>query len=215
MIPRVLHQVWVGPRMPDHLRAYGDRWRELHPGWDFRLWGDDDLGWLEHRDLWDRGLELAPRNLGQFRSNIARIEILWREGGVYSDCDMEPRKPLDPIIDVSAFAMWHNPPQVHDRPIIGNALVGSEAGHPALRAFLDGLRDNVRAKAGMRSTYTTGVRYFSRVMAGRDDVTLYPFGWAYPYTLRELKRAGELFPDAYAVHHWNNVRSGGHTGRRA
>lgn len=216
MIPRTVHQVWIGPPMPTHLQRYGDAWRALHPGWEYRLWGEDDLDWIEHRDLWDAGPELAPRNLGQFRSNIARIEILWRHGGVYADCDMEPRKPIDPLLDgVSAFSFYHNPQVRHGQTIIANALMGAEPGHPTFRALLDGMRDNVAANPGMRSTYTTGVRYVSRVLAGRDDVTVYPLEYAYPYTQFELERASEEFPAAYAVHHWNNVRSGGHTAKWA
>ena len=202
--------------MPDHLRAYGDAWRRLHPDWEYRLWGDDDLGWLEHRDLFDQAPTLAPRNMGQFRSNIARVEILWREGGVYADCDMEPRRPIDPLLDdCSAFVAWHNPPIIRGGPIVGNAFIGAEQGHPAMRAVIDGLRDNMRANEGLRSVYTTGVYYFSRVLADRTDIVRYPFEYAYPYRLNEPHRAEEDFPSAYIVHHWNNSRSGGHTGRRA
>lgn len=209
MIPRTLHQIWIGPPMPPHLAAWGEAWRRMHPDWDYRLWGDDDLGWLELRDLYDS--DLSPRNRGQFRSNIARIEILYREGGVYLDCDMEPRKPIDPLLEgCTAFTFRHPPPRgQRDSEWLTNAFIGAEPGHPAYRAAIDGMRASCEANRGLRSIFLTGVRYLTPVWEGRDDMRVYPAKLAYPYGLRELERASETFPDAYAVHHWNNLRSGG------
>lgn len=214
MIPRILHQVWVGPPMPEHLAAWCEAWRRLHPDWEYRLWGEDDLGWLENRDLYDAAEEWSPRNLGAFRSDIARIEILHREGGVYADCDMEPRRPIDQLLTgCSAFTFKHPTPNGKPKPNypwLTNALIGAEPGHPAYRAAIDGMAANCEANRGLRVIFTTGVRYLTSVWMGRDDMRVYPSEWAYPYGLLELDRAGEEFPDAYAVHHWNNRRSGGY-----
>jgi len=34
LIPKVLHQFWVGPPMPAAYRRFGGDWRRLHPEWD-------------------------------------------------------------------------------------------------------------------------------------------------------------------------------------
>jgi mannosyltransferase OCH1-like enzyme len=59
VIPKTLHRIWVGGPMPEHYREYGRRWEELHPGWSFRLWTNEDFtnGWLENQDLFDRAEE--------------------------------------------------------------------------------------------------------------------------------------------------------------
>ena len=42
MIPKLFHFIWVGDdgKRPDNcIRTWIDR----HPGWEFRLWGNDEL----------------------------------------------------------------------------------------------------------------------------------------------------------------------------
>lgn len=224
MIPRVLHMVWLGPPMPQHLVDYGKRWRELHPGWTFKLWREDDLRWLANQDIFDRASELSPRNVGQFASNIARYEILLREGGVYADCDMEPRRAIDPLLEgVEAFTSWHPAASTYDdRTFLTNALMGAVPGHPVFRALVDGIPDNVRAQAGLRSVFTTGVRYMTQRLADLeliDAMTVYPAEYFYPYGTDELDASTNLpadaFPDAWAVHRWNNRISGNWARRSA
>ena len=44
MIPRVFHQVWVGPEpLPDEYRRYGQTWLQHNPGWVLELWTDENL----------------------------------------------------------------------------------------------------------------------------------------------------------------------------
>ncbi len=218
MIPKTLHQIWLGPPMPDHLLDYRVRWMRLHPDWTHKLWGDNDLGWLENRDLYEAADEISPRSVWQFRSDIARIEIVHRYAGVYADSDMEPCKRIDPLLDVPAFVFRHPTPNGRPNPKykwLINALIGAEQGHPAMRAAIDGMRQSVRENKGLRTVFTVGPRYVTRIWQERDDIVKYPAAWAFPYGWQELHRGDECFPDAYAVHHWNNRRSGGYVGDAA
>jgi len=101
MIPKTIHQIWVGGEVPRHLANMAARWQEVNPGWNYKLWRDGDFGWLQNQELFDMADRFAkPDGVGQMKSDIARYEILSRFGGVYMDMDMEPRKALDPLIDV-------------------------------------------------------------------------------------------------------------------
>lgn len=224
MIPRVIHQVWVGPPVPEHLARYMAAWQELHPDWEYVLWRDEELGWLEHADLVADAAQLAPRNVGQFVSNIARMEILLRFGGVYIDSDMEPRKRIDPLLEgTDAFTAWHPAASgFDDHTYLTNALMGAVPDHPAFASLVAGLRANVEARRGLRSIFTTGVRYMTQQLL--DDglitsMTVYPAELFYPYGTDELdsqnERPADDFPDAYAVHRWNNRTSGNWAGRKA
>lgn len=223
MIPHVIHQVWVGPPMPAHLAAYAAAWRELHPGWEYRLWGDDDLQWLRNQRLYDRAHIHSPRNVGQFKSNIARCEILLRHGGVYIDSDMEPRRPLDELVDgLEAFTAWHRPEVGYPRQYLTNALMGAVPGHAVFASLVGGFAASVKVRAGYRSIYTTGVRYMTRRLTTErllDRITIFPAHYFYPYQPEQVPTHGDLpaeaFPDSWAVHRWNNLVSGGWTGAKA
>lgn len=214
MIPHVLHQIWLGPPMPRNLAVYRRAWQRFHPRWEHRLWTDGDFGWLTNQDLFDRADELSPRNVGQFRSDVARMEILYRFGGVYADCDMEPLRRIDRLLrGTTAFTFKHPTPDGKPRvdyPYLTNALIGAEPGHPAIKAVIDGMPASCVEHAGLRVVFTVGIHYITHVWEGRKDIRVYPSRWAYPYGPHELRRAAGPFPGSYAVHHWNNVRSGGH-----
>lgn len=200
MIPRVIHHVWVGGPMPDHLAAYVATWREHHPTWDHRLWTEHDLDWLENQQLFND----APRHtrsVGQFRSDVARYEILHTFGGVYVDCDFECRQPLDGILDeVDRFAAWET-----DGVWVNNAIIGAAPGDQMMGDLIAALPASVSRNAGNRPNVMTGPQFLTPI-ARTHDVTLFPSAWFYPYRWDELDRAGEEFPQAFAVHHWDNAR---------
>ena len=225
VVPRVIQQIWVGPPMPDHLKRYAKAWEEINPGWEYRLWGESDLQWLTHQDLFDDWETHAPRNRGQWQANIARLENLAREGGVYADLDLEPLKPIDPLmakLRTAGFLTWQRERGHVKGPLITNAFMGGAPSHPVIVALLDGLRRNVKRAEGMRCTHTSGVRYITKHLLQRNprlarQIDILPAKVAVPYLPDEL--AG-IDPDtyepptsAYAAHHWENQRSGGHTGK--
>lgn len=187
--------------MPDHLRDYIASWTRVHPGWEHRLWTDDDLGWLQNQNLYDFA-EAITRSHGQFRADVARYEILHRYGGVWVDTDFEALQPIDELLsDVDCFAAWET-----DDAWVGNAILGSVPGHPFLAELIEGLPANVKAHRHARPTVLSGPQYLTPI-AKRHDITLFPSSLMYPYKWDELERGDEVFPDAVCCHHWHNKRT--------
>lgn len=205
MIPRTIHQVWVGGPMPDQLAAMRQTLIEAHPGWEVQLWGDDDLGWLLNRDLFDQAEEIAPGSEGQFRSDLARYEILAVHGGVYVDCDIEavPGRSLDELVHLDAFAgrecdRWVN-----------NAVIGCEPGHLFVEACVQELPARVELSRGKgwRPNRISGPHLITPI-ARRLDVTLLDPHVFYPYRWDELERGSDDVPDGAVLrHHWWNQRT--------
>src|SRR4029077_5448971 len=43
-IPKIIHQIWVGPKMPPSFFAtFQEKWKMLHPGWEYHLWTDSEI----------------------------------------------------------------------------------------------------------------------------------------------------------------------------
>lgn len=203
MIPRRMHQVWFGGPVPDQFAEWRERWIDMHPDWDHYLWTDDGMPALFNSALFDAADAIAGRYAGQFRSDIARYEILKSHGGVYVDMDCEPRKPLDPLLDptVRCFLGWEVPGKW-----LNNAVMGAEQGSPFLCALIRALPANVEANRGARPNVMTGPQFVTPIALRSRGVVAYPKHYFYPYLHNELGRAGESFPDSYCVHHWNNAR---------
>ena len=208
MIPKVFHFIWVGDPMPDHLAGYVATWNQVHPDWAMIVWDEERLDATLDRtlDLFRRAPDLTA-HVGQFRSDVARYELLWRFGGVYVDCDFEAVRPIDPLIEQQVaggqmFAAWEV-----DGVWVNNAIIGAPAGISVLDAVIDGLAANVAAHPSARPNVQTGPQYFTPIVRRhRGAVRVFPSAWFYPYRWDELDRQGDEFPDAYAIHHWDNAR---------
>lgn len=168
------------------------------------LWTEDNLPPLRNQRIFDLAVELVPDDaVGQFRSDIARYELLLDHGGVYVDCDLECRRPFDDVLrGVSCFAGWEKQSQW-----VGNTILGAMPDHPFVRALVDGLPANVRQKAGARPNRLSGPKYLTGVYRRHaKTVTVFPQHRLYPYAWDQLERQGEMFPDAWAIHHWQHQR---------
>lgn len=201
-IARTFHSLWTGPPMPDHLRRYLATWTQVHPGWEHRIWTDDDLDWLQNQDLYDFA-EAITKHTGQFRADVARYEILHRHGGVWVDCDFEAINPIDELLlGVDCFAAWET-----DDVWIGNAILGAVPGHPLYEALIEGLPANVKAHRGKRPNVLSGPQYLTPI-ALRHDIDVFAAEQFYPYNYSDVgtDRENGPFPSAFAIHHWSNQR---------
>lgn len=131
MIPRVINQIWIGPHDPPY--ELMDGWRL--PGWDYRLWRDEDIDQL---GLLNRRTYNHYRRVERWSgaANIARVEILADQGGVYIDADIEMVSPLDdaPFMDAQ---MWAVRSPLPNR--LNNAAMGCVPGAAGMLAYLEEL----------------------------------------------------------------------------
>jgi FkbM family methyltransferase len=195
-IPHVLHRVWLGAPMAEAFWQYGERWEELHPGWRFVTWSEKDLAFLRNRAEFEAAEELSQK------SNIARYEILLREGGVYADCDLEPLRNIEPLLIGASLVVGEEQPGR-----LNNAFVAAIPGHPALEYAVEQLPESFGSQLGELSPQRTGPAFWTRcVRRSAADRGFKPRVLKrevlYPYTYTQKNLQVRHFPEAYAVHHW-------------
>jgi mannosyltransferase OCH1-like enzyme len=182
-IPRIFHQIWLGPDpFPKQYEAFQGSWLRCHPGWELRLWSEDDLPPdLERREVYERLRQPAER------SDVLRLELLHRHGGIYLDADFECVRSIEPLLEgVQFFCAYNDPGRVN------NAIIGSVPGHPLLATAIREIRP--RPTYGPVDKEGTGPLFFNRVVAGHPDVTIFDEDLFYP-------RTPEAAVNAYALHH--------------
>jgi hypothetical protein len=190
-IPRILHRV-VPEQTSDVIEGYWRGWGDLHPGWELRTWRDpiDPGAFPLTSPHWGSvacGAQLA---------DLVRLEVLWHFGGVYVDSDVEPYRPLDPLLPLSAFAAWE------DDKHVPNAVIGAAPHHPAIRDCI-----TLAIEAMPQGVWEAGVGVTSAVLPWRPDVLLLPPGSFYPYHYSRARRERGVDhstsqPWAFAAHHW-------------
>jgi mannosyltransferase OCH1-like enzyme len=188
--------------MPSLFEEFGETWRKHHPAWKMCLWTEAELPTLVNQRLFDAASSICPGFEGQFQSDLARYEILHRYGGVYIDVDFECRRAIDPLLEgVSSFCAW----EIQDS-VANNAIMGAVPQHPLLFDLVAGLPDRITRRAGSRPAQLTGPHYLTSVLRRHPEIPIFDQKLFFPYGCKELDRAHEAFPEAYAVHHWNNQR---------
>jgi inositol phosphorylceramide mannosyltransferase catalytic subunit len=181
-IPRIFHQIWVGPdAFPDDFRAYQESWVRHNPDWELRFWTDDNLPeGLRRSEVYDRSR--TPWE----RADILRLEVVLREGGVHVDTDFECLRPFGALLDgIDFFVGYRKPGRVN------GALFGAVARHPILEEGLG------RIPPLADRTYdkdVTGPKFLDNLLGDREGVTYFDPPVFYPRTPDELDTA-------YAVHH--------------
>lgn len=190
-IPAILHRV-VPEAVNPQAEAWWAEFETLHPSWTLKTWRDpiDPAAFPLTSPHWHRA------STGAQLADLVRLEVLWNEGGIYVDQDMQPYRALDPLRPLAAFACWE------DRTCVPNAVLGAIPQHPAIRQCID--LAIARMSLGV---WEAGPGVTSEVFPHRDDVLLLPPGSFYPFHYRDAKRqrgrdhAAEQ-PWAFAAHHW-------------
>jgi mannosyltransferase OCH1-like enzyme len=198
LVPKVFHRVWIGPAsMPDEFKRYGDTWLRHHPTWELKLWTPENFSTL-YPEL------IAKCDKPSNASNIYRYEILREYGGVYIDTDFECLKNIEPLIDGEELFTAHQVDDPRNPGYYAPGFFGCTPSHPSMSALL------VKAQRWTGPTY--GPTLFTSVMRNFLPRVLSKRLF-YPYSWDELERRNDVFPGAYAVHHWGS-RTQSFSGRR-
>jgi len=99
-IPKIIHQIWIGYTRPTKgMMAWMERWKQLHPEWEYKLWDNDAFDKLqkEHGFVTDKSVFMTCGNMSEI-SDILRCELLYRFGGLYADTDQRCLKPFDNLL---------------------------------------------------------------------------------------------------------------------
>lgn len=129
LIPKVIHYCWFGRgEMSDDLKRCMESWRRFCPDYRIVEWNEDNYDIEKHA----YARQAYRHKKWGFVPDIARLEILFENGGIYLDTDVELVRKLDELLYQPGFVgieKW------------GVINVGGGCGvvphHPMIRKMLD------------------------------------------------------------------------------
>lgn len=208
-IPKIIHQIWLGGPLPEKYLSLQQSWQQHHPDWEYRLWSDADLADFPFtcRDRFDLAI-----NKGE-QSDILRYEILYRYGGLYVDTDFECLRSFDVFHHTCDFycGLEAKFPKQHN-PAMGNALIGSVAGHPILKRCLEEIaKHETGGDPDLIQIYTGPIclcKAFMQLCTEGDYRSVaFPFTTFYPLpaSFREEGTCKEKWvkDESFGIHYWN------------
>jgi mannosyltransferase OCH1-like enzyme len=204
-IPKIIHQIWIGKKLPAVFLKFVQSIQMYHPDWEYKLWTQDDIPQLNLRN---QCFIDQSRNPGEI-SDLMRYEILYRYGGVYLDVDFQCLRSLEPLHYLYDFYIGIQP---LDSQLVqlGIGIIGSIPGHPILDACIEKVKEgwankHLEQKATARTgpIHCTKIFYTTADKNGLCDIAL-PCNYFYP--LGCLQNASDeiewVQQGAFAVHHW-------------
>lgn len=190
-IPRVIHQTFETPHVPDGMAAAARSWSALNPRFDWcfhdatarRRFLSSTFGGdvLRAYDALDNGA---------FKADLWRYCLLYHQGGVYADIDMVCLTDLDLILrreDTLVAA-----PDGYQPWALSNGFLCAAPRHPILRAAIDrATREILRRRSRFQGWLVTGPGNLGQAansVLDRPDDTPFHGGTEHP-VLRLIERA--------------------------
>ena len=100
MIPKIIHYCWFGGKpLPKSAIKCIKSWRKFFPDYEIKEWNESNFD----VNMMTYTREAYAAQKYAFVSDVARFWILYREGGVYFDTDVEVIAPMNDIIESGPF----------------------------------------------------------------------------------------------------------------
>lgn len=204
-VSKIIHQLWIGSELPPGLANCVQKWRDMHPDWEHRLWSEEELSDLvtPYDDLIARAADYVPADaVYQFKSDLYRWVILQEHGGLWADTDTWPLKPVDELITDDVVFGW----EIQGK-WLGTSTFYIAQGHPVLEAIIErvisltgGITKLTRPNqlSGPKAVTRPVLAHGAKVL---DEPVWYPVRWDDP-----LAADGEHGPETFVVHGWNHQR---------
>lgn len=186
MIPKMLHQIWVGEHaIPAEMALLCQKMRAAHPGWEYNLWTNENYPQdvpSNLRPIIDRSREASRngRNMGATEADLLRYHILQRMGGVYLDCDFTLTGTLESL-DLSKDLILCTPHPNVDW--VTNSVMASIPGHALFASAVAGVKptyhlyygpiyltDHLRQLKGLPLGSTSGIDQMRCCLDDKEDI---------------------------------------------
>ena len=128
MIPKKIHYIWFGKgEKNERVKHCIESWKKYLPDYEIIEWNENNFD-INYNDFTKNAY---ANKKWAFVSDVARLWVLYNEGGIYMDTDVEVYQSLDPFLNEEGFTGFED---VH-YPV--TATLGAVKGNPVIKMMLD------------------------------------------------------------------------------
>jgi hypothetical protein len=128
-IPKVIHYCWFGGNpLPPQAQKCIRSWKKYCPDYEIIQWNESNFDIQSNSYM----QEAAQAQKWAFVSDYARLKIIYEQGGVYLDTDVELVRSLDSLLEGEGFMGFQD-----DRLVSTGLGFGARKEHPLIQALLE------------------------------------------------------------------------------
>ena len=163
MIPKKIHYIWLGRNKKDRASQIClNSWKTILKDYEIIEWNEDNLP-LDGIAQNNRFFYYCRKyKLWAFMSDYLRLWILYKEGGIYLDTDVQVLKSFDDFLQKPMFLGY----ELND--YIGTGIIGAEKENPYVKVLLDFYTDRI-----WQVDYYNNPMIFSNVLMENPNLDQY------------------------------------------
>lgn len=204
MIPKKIHYCWFGgKKLPEDVRKYIESWKKFCPDYEIIEWNENNFDVNENQ----YSKEAYEAKKWAFVSDYARLKVLYDNGGIYMDTDVEVCKSFDDLLMLEFFACYEN-----DKISIGT--FGSSKNNSYVKLLLNDYNDKHFINENKHYDYTTNLMRITQItlknfvlkkMDGYDLIKKNCVIFPSDYFIAKDMFSGKILrtQNTYAIHHYN------------
>lgn len=198
MIPKVIHYCWFGGKpLPESALKCIESWRRFCPDYEIKQWSEEnyDVNKIQYIK------EAYQEKKFAFVTDVARLDIIYSEGGIYLDTDVELIKPLDDLLVNQAYMGM----EIAGRVNTGQGF-GAVKNHQIVKANLEVYAELEFDGTTTCVTYTTnllkkyGLKNNNEIQH-IDNAIILPTEYLCPLSF-ETNRL-KITENTYSIHHYD------------
>lgn len=194
MIPKTIHYIWLGRNQKSKLSQICiQNWKERLPGFEIIEWNESKVN-LDEIARQNRFFdECRKRKLWAFMADYLRLKILYEQGGVYFDTDIQVIKDISPLL-ARSILIGHEKDYKGDLQI-GTGVIGCERGNKIIKACLDFYEKEI-----WDVPFYTIPRVMEHVLKRFPETEILSYDVLTPFAFNEKFDLSAISGETYTVH---------------
>lgn len=204
MIPKIIHYCWFGGNpLPELAQKCIKSWKKYCPDYEIKRWDETNFDITSCNYI----REAYKEKMWAFVSDYARFKILYENGGMYLDTDVELIAPMDDIIERGPFMGLEVADRINVATGLGFAVY---AGHNLIKEILESYH-NTHFTKNEDGFYETVVERVTHIILKYDNIypdkisevagiVIYPPEYFCPINFKTGKMT--ITENTHSIHHY-------------
>lgn len=203
-IPRIIHYCWFGRSpIPERYKEWMKSWKKYCPDYEIVEWNEDNYDVRKNEYM----SQAYDAKTWGFVPDYARLDIIYKHGGIYLDTDVEIIRPLDNLLRERAFAGFQDSHSVALGLGFGamkeNAIIKAMRDDYSDVKFIDEKGNlNLRPSPSYQTECLKKIGLVPNGMYQRlNDITIFPKVYFSP--MNHYNRQIRKTKETYTIHHFD------------